>query len=150
MSSTIDLLYDGNLGSGVTIDLGELVSRTQTVEQALFGWDGSLPWRVAVVNVSQLLLAPAPSRFQIIITTRRHSVHLLIHRPLLLWLLSMDAMTAAQTPAATLSRIAPSVIASSTHAANECIDIAHTLLLAEDGSKRNMLGAWWYTLYYCG
>jgi hypothetical protein len=150
MSSIIDLLYEGNLGCGVTIDFGELVSRTQKIEQALFEWDRTLPWRVAVVNVNQLLIAPAPSRFQTVITTRRHSVHLLIHRPLLLWMLSLDPITAAETPAATLSRIAPSAIASSTHAANECIDIAHSLLLAEDLSKKNMLGAWWYTLYYCG
>ena len=149
MWQVIERLYDGNLGCNDEGSLADSVSNALRVDQDLVEWECRLPAGMELVLPSQLEGGFVPSRFQTILTLRRHSVHLLIYRPLLLRLLTWDGHRVPDASTSTLlARASPNAAESTARSATECIDIVHTLLISGDRARRTSLGAWWYTLYY--
>lgn len=145
----IDRLYDGNLGCGEEGSLADLVSCAHPIEHALVEWECQLSISMQMLASAQLAGGFVPTRFQTILTLRRHSVQLLIYRPLLLRLLAWDGHRRPDISTSTLlSRTLPTAAESTVRSATESIDIVRTLLLSGDRAKATLLGAWWYTLYY--
>lgn len=145
----IEQLYDGNLGCGEEGSLADLVSVAQLIDHELVEWECRLSTGMQLVSPAQMASGLAPSRFQTILTLRRHSVHLLIYRPLLLRLLAWDGHRRPDISIGTLlSRTLPAAAESTVRSATDCIDIVSILLLPGDKAKATSLGAWWYTLYY--
>lgn len=145
----IERLYDGNLGCGEEISLADLVSDAHSIDHALVEWECQLSISMQLITSAQLMGGYVPSRFQTILTLRRHSVHLLIYRPLLLRLLAWDGHRRPDISTSTLlARTLPTAAESTVRSATECIDIVRNLLLSGDRARATLLGAWWYTLYY--
>jgi hypothetical protein len=155
MWRTIEQLYGGNLGCGEEINTSAILSQTLQLEQDLVAWECMLEKPLQPIqiqgSVSDVLDTPSfiVERFNTILTMRRHNVHLLIHRPLLIKLLNYDdARPWAAQELALLRQATSRSVQSAMVSALETIMIVHTNLLAGSEQRKNLLGAWWYTLYY--
>ena len=173
MSSIIDLLYDHNLGCGITASAVETVARVFKLENDLLAWQRTSckPSLVTASNLSQAITeAEAPTlvtprneesgsipsswwpayelRLRIVITLRYNNLRILLHRPVIASLLTKaedDETNPGEVPI--IRQIGTSSVQICNRSAKEIIGIVFTLVHSK-GPARGLLGAWWFTLYY--
>lgn len=157
MASIIDQIYGQNLGCGPPLPVGETVSRVLVIETQLFSWVKALPECLRQVTVegmrdkigqSQDQPQLFPLKFRIILTLRYLHIQILLHRPILVKFL--DATRASGIESGEnrlLNDIGYSSMKKCVESAMGIIDIISELV-SSSGWPRDLLGAWWYSLYY--
>lgn len=87
-------------------------------------------------------------RFHTILTLRYHNLSILIHRGVLVQLCDhMDDLGSQTQDILALMDAARSTVRICVESATDIIMLVHAVAKS-DGVFRNVLGAWWFTLYY--
>ncbi|EED16269.1 conserved hypothetical protein [Talaromyces stipitatus ATCC 10500] len=157
MGCIIDQLYAQNLGCGPPLSVGETVSRVLGIETQLQSWLLTLPDNLRQVTATVIRdeieragIQPQffPLKFRVILTLRYLHVQILLHRPVLVKFLdAMEASEAEISEDRLLKDIGCSSMKKIIESAMGIIDIVYELVSSPEWT-RNLLGAWWYTLYY--
>lgn len=170
MANIIDQIYGQNLGCGPPLTVSETVGRVLGIENHLLSWVLALPDSLRQLNLQsmrdeieienqrsqadaqhvQLQSQPQlyPLKFRIILTLRYLHVQILLHRPVLVKFLDATRVSGVEPrEEKLLTDIGHSSTAKCVEAAMQIIDIIHELVSAADW-PRDLLGAWWYSLYY--
>ncbi|KAL4863687.1 fungal-specific transcription factor domain-containing protein [Aspergillus spectabilis] len=152
MGNTLDLLYDGNLGSNERILNYELTTRILRMRHLLEEWIPQLPAHMALIRgqdcATQLGNDPAIDRFRMILTLRYHNLRILIHRAVLVRLCeSIDDFDIHSHDILVLQDVTRSTVQITIDSATEIINIVRTVVESQS-VQRGLLGAWWFTLYY--
>ncbi|EED18875.1 C6 transcription factor, putative [Talaromyces stipitatus ATCC 10500] len=157
MGCIIDQLYAQNLGCGPPLSVGETVSRVLGIETQLHTWVLTLPDSLRLVTVAairdeirQAGSQPQffPFKFRVILTLRYLHVQILLHRPVLVKFLDTTGVSEIDTSEdRLLNDIGCSSMNRIIESARGIIDIVHELVSSPEWT-RNLLGAWWYSLYY--
>ncbi|KAL4807917.1 fungal-specific transcription factor domain-containing protein [Aspergillus unguis] len=170
MAFIIDQLYGQNLGCGSPLPVREIVSRVLGIESQLFSWEIALPESMRRVTIQtmrdEIEIADSgqsrnnhepfppslfPLKFRVILTLRYLHVQILLYRPVLAKFLDITGVSGDRVvePAEDrlLNDIGYSSVKKCVEAAMGIIDIIHELISSLQWS-RNLLGAWWYSLYY--
>ncbi|KAL4737926.1 C6 transcription factor [Aspergillus similis] len=156
-ANIIDQIYGQNLGCDPALSVGDTVGRVLSIENQLFAWVMALPESLRQLTVKsmrdeiqRLQDRPQlfPLKFRVILTLRYLHVQILLHRPILVKFL--DATPASELEAGEvrlLNDIGYSSTRKCVESAMGIIDIIYTLV-SSSGWPRDLLGAWWYSLYY--
>ncbi|KAL2833911.1 fungal-specific transcription factor domain-containing protein [Aspergillus cavernicola] len=152
MGNTLDLLYDGNLGSNEKILNYELITRILRMRHLLEEWIPQLPGHMFLIRgqdcAAQLGKDPAIDRFRIILTLRYHNLRILIHRVVLVRLCEwIDDFDIQDHDILVLQDVTRSTVQVTIDSATEIINIVRTVVESQS-VRRGLLGAWWFTLYY--
>lgn len=157
MASIIDQIYGQNLGCGPPLPVGETVSRVLGIENQLFSWVMALPECLRQVTVEEMRDEIGqsqdqpqlfPLKFRVILTLRYLHIQILLHRPILVKFL--DATRASGIEPGEdrlLNDIGYSSMKKCVESAMGIIDIISELV-SSSGWPRDLLGTWWYSLYY--
>lgn len=157
MADIIDQIYGQNLGCGPPLPVGETIGRVLGIEHQLFSWVMALPHSLRQVTVqsmrdeiqqSQDPPQLFPLKFRVILTLRYLHIQILLHRPILVKFL--DASLAAGIEPGEdrlLGDIGHSSMKKCIESAMGIIDIIFELVSSSEW-QRDLLGAWWYSLYY--
>ena len=158
----IEQLYSQNLGDtdSDVVPVSDLVARLSNIEGSLVGWELALPQGLEIIHpevvtreMEQDDSVSTPRRLSIklrvVLTLRYLNVRLLLHRPVLLRKLSR------QTPNGHVTNGEDVFLRHVTDNSNLiCFDTAvHVIRLVHTivrlpGFNRDLLGAWWFSLYY--
>ncbi|KAB8256860.1 fungal-specific transcription factor domain-containing protein, partial [Aspergillus pseudonomiae] len=153
----IDLLYGQNLGCDPPLPIGEAVAHVFSLEQELFSWERQLPDAMRLINSDGVEEAHqvaasdydfAALRFRIILTLRYANYRLLLHRPILVRFL--DACGGSQSDPQQLQLLHQLGLSSMQICADstmQIIDLVYDIVHRSD-KRPNLLGAWWFSLYY--
>ncbi|GAB1193513.1 hypothetical protein APSETT444_002734 [Aspergillus pseudonomiae] len=153
----IDLLYGQNLGCDPPLPIGEAVAHVFSLEQELFSWERQLPDAMRLINSDGVEEAHqvaasdydfAALRFRIILTLRYANYRLLLHRPILVRFL--DACGGSQSDPQQLQLLRQLGLSSMQICADstmQIIDLVYDIVHRSD-KLPNLLGAWWFSLYY--
>ncbi|EYE90663.1 putative C6 transcription factor [Aspergillus ruber CBS 135680] len=157
MASIIDQIYGQNLGCGPPLPVGETVSRILGIENQLFCWVMALPECLRQVTVegmrdeieqSQNQPQLFPLKFRVILTLRYLHIQILLHRPILVKFLDATRASGIEpVEDRLLNDIGYSSMKKCIESATGIIDIISELV-SSSGWPRELLGAWWYSLYY--
>ncbi|KAL2817023.1 fungal-specific transcription factor domain-containing protein [Aspergillus cavernicola] len=157
MASIIDQIYGQNLGCGPPLPVGETVSRVLGIENQLFSWVLALPESLRQLTVQGMREEIEQSRdqprlfplkFRVILTLRYLHVQILLHRPILVKFLdSTRASGVESSEERLLNDIGYSSMKKCVESAMGIIDIIYELV-SSSGWPRDLLGAWWFSLYY--
>jgi hypothetical protein len=159
MGHAIEQLYGSNLGCGEDTPLFDAAKSTAALDQQMLTWECSLPSSLSLIGSDEIRANEHVNetsflvkRFRVILTMRRHSILILIHRPLLVQLLlqepSNDELTRSSHSLRALKKIVPRSAKAGLASAIESVSIMHSCFLEDNGQNRILLGAWWYLLYY--
>ncbi|CAK7219252.1 hypothetical protein SCUCBS95973_003756 [Sporothrix curviconia] len=170
MYRIIDTCYGQNLGLEDLQSDSDLFSHVVRVEADLEAWKAQLAH-------NQLSVYDAPmvpkdlegigadekisARYIVVLSVRYHNLQILLHRPILEKLLETCGGGRRAQPSNPLSSLSTLPSSSSAkliqmglgsveaciHSAQAIISIVHTIVLA-DGPRRDLLGAWNYSLFY--
>jgi hypothetical protein len=152
LGTAVERLYGNNLGFEEDKPVLSLASDVLSVEQGLHEWTSGLPSWLRLASTSAFQSAPTAleglaKRFQTITVVRYNYMRALIHRPVLVRLLSQ--MTEHKVPA-TESRLLRDVGQRSLDACVESsvdlISCVHTVCKAR--AQKSLLGTWWCSLYF--
>ena len=138
--------------------ISNVITRLFPIEGSLIDWESMLPEGLSIIQpdeVAQRLAQDEPAspshlalKLQMVLTLRYLNVRLLLHRAVLLRALGSNGVVGSvDHEAALLQHIGP-------NSAKTCLDSAvHTLDLVQatvtsPGSHKEVLGAWWFSLYY--
>ncbi|KAJ5373434.1 hypothetical protein N7517_005440 [Penicillium concentricum] len=154
----LELLYGQNIGCDGPLPVSETVAHIFSLEQHLFSWERSLIHPLQLISLANINDLPHDQmssnsqylslKFQVILTLRYLNLRVLLHRPIL-----VKFITASRSPdrdpqdMRLLQQIGMNSLQICADSAMEIIDIVHRVL-SEPGWKRNLLGAWWFSLYY--
>ncbi|KAJ5811041.1 Transcription factor [Penicillium robsamsonii] len=154
----LELLYGQNIGCDGPLPVSETVAHIFSLEQHLFSWERSLIHPLQLISSASIDELPHDQmssnsqylslRFQVILTLRYLNLRVLLHRPIL-----VKFITASRSPdrdpqdMRLLQQIGINSLQICADSAMEIIDIVHRVV-SEPGWKRNLLGAWWFSLYY--
>lgn len=170
MAFIIDQLYAQNLGCGSPLPVREIVSRVLGIENQLFSWVLALPESLRQVTVQTMRAeiedqdqrpreeedaGMFPLKFRVILTLRHLHIQILLHRPVLVKFLDTTGVVGGSAAGGSvepaedrlLNEIGYSSLNKCVEAAMGIIDIIHELVSSTHW-PRNLLGAWWYSLYY--
>ncbi|KAH1976469.1 hypothetical protein KXW88_008978 [Aspergillus fumigatus] len=158
MGSIIDQVYGQNLGCGSGPSVGETVGRVLLIENQLFSWVMALPENLRLLTlqglheeISKSENQPGPFfslKFRVILTLRYLHTQILLHRPILVKFLDASLPSGLEPgQERILNEIGHSSMNKCVESAMGIIDIIHELVFAT-GRQRDLLGAWWYSLYY--
>lgn len=155
----LDLLYDQNIGCDFTLSVSETIAHIFSMEQKLFAWERSLPQQLQLITHVDLtslhqdgMSDPAyyAMKFRVILTLRYLNVRVLLHRPVLVKFIAASKSSHGDSQdVKLLQQIGMNSLGLCTSSAREIIDIVHFLVSGPRyGWKVNLLGAWWFSLYY--
>ncbi|GIJ92143.1 hypothetical protein Asppvi_011119 [Aspergillus pseudoviridinutans] len=157
MGNIIDQVYGQNLGCGPGLSVGETVGRVLSIENQLFSWVMALPECLRQLTLqglreeikqSENRPRPFSLKFRVILTLRYLHVQILLHRPILVKFLDASLAPGLEpSQERILNDIGYSSMNKCVESAMGIIDIIHELVSAT-GWQRDLLGAWWYSLYY--
>lgn len=173
MSSIIELLYEQNLGHGMSMSASETVACVFKLENELVQWQriscrpGVLPATElpAAITTAVASAVGVPSneddnlvpaswwplydlRLRVIITLRYNNLRILLHRPILTSLLMGAVADETRTDGVSIiQQVGASSVQACTRSAKEIISII-SLIVHSEGPARGLLGAWWFSLYY--
>ncbi|RHZ58559.1 hypothetical protein CDV55_105521 [Aspergillus turcosus] len=157
MGNIIDQVYGQNLGCGPGLSVGETVSRVLSIENQLFSWVMALPESLRQLTLqglreeieqSENQPRPYSLKFRVILTLRYLHIQILLHRPILVKFLDASLASGLEPgQERILNEIGYSSMKKCVESAMGIIDIIHELVSAT-GWQRDLLGAWWYSLYY--
>ncbi|GFF96416.1 transcriptional activator protein acu-15 [Aspergillus udagawae] len=157
MGTIIDQVYGQNLGCGPGLSVGETVGRVLSIENQLFSWVMALPESLRQLTLQGLREEikqsedqprPFSLKFRVILTLRYLHTQILLHRPILVKFLDASLASGLEPgQERILNEIGYSSMNKCVESAMGVIDIIHELVSAT-GWQRDLLGAWWYSLYY--
>ncbi|KAF7128505.1 hypothetical protein CNMCM5793_003293 [Aspergillus hiratsukae] len=157
MGDIIDQVYGQNLGCGPGLSVGETVGRVLSIENQLFSWAMALPESLRQLTLqglreeieqSENQPRPFSLKFRVILTLRYLHIQILLHRPILVKFLDAGLASGLEPgQERILKEIGYSSMKKCVESAMGIIDIIHELVSAT-GWQRDLLGAWWYSLYY--
>lgn len=157
MGNIIDEVYGQNLGCEPSLSIGEMVGRVLSIENQLFSWVLSLPDSLGQLTLEELRneieqseAQPRlfPLKFRVILTLRYLHIRILLHRPFLIKFFDASIASGLEPgQERILHDIGHSSIRKCVESAMGIIDIIHELV-STTGWQRDLLGAWWYSLYY--
>ena len=153
----IDSLYGQNIACEKETSTIEIVGQLYPIEQRLLEWKGSLPPSLWIVSPSMLSSdidwlpnlggVGQGQKLSTILTLRYLNLRLLLHRPILVKFFDyQNDMKSYNEEAMLLQQVGTSSIAQCNQLATEIISIVHSAIRVPD--SRELLGAWWFTLYY--
>lgn len=157
MWNVIDLLYGQNLGCDAPLSVSETVAQALSVERHLFAWEKCLPDSLRLLSsagINEIIQEPSADfqlsswKFRVILTLRYLNLRVLLHRPVLVRFI--DACGGFQPDPQELKLLQQLGLNSMqicAESAMEIIDIVHSVV-HECGRRHNLLGAWWFSLYY--
>jgi len=158
MWNVIASFYGGNIGVSTPFIASDMMSRLFAIEQQLVEWEHLLPPSLALQKVEKLaaisdVVDPTTfyiERFRIILTLRYHNLCVLMYRPILVKFLDIigrDVLDTEVQEVKLMQQIGHNSIYKCAQASMDIIAIVSTIV-ASDGYQRNLLGAWWFSLYY--
>ncbi len=175
----VEQLYGNNLAcssTSVTSSAVDTVARVYKIENQLSEWQRGLPPTLKLITAddirSDALLPPEEDaaeedwrqlRLRFILTLRYTNVRLLLHRPVLIKFLDIVDGAGSQQQSLSennsasdrndmslLQQVGAANIQIAVRSAEEIIRLVHNALHSAAGrSKWGLLGAWWFSLYYC-
>lgn len=154
LGNVIDLLYGGNLGCGEKLPNYELTISIMKVRRMLEGWARQLPPHMGLIHASELTGDMAAdftlARFRMILTLRFNNVRILAHRIVLVRVCELVADgDAAQTiDLMELRDVSGSAVEACFASSAEIVNLVGYAVRDDAGLARQLLGAWWFTLYY--
>jgi hypothetical protein len=154
----IDQLYGQNLGYGDDQPVSNIVTKLFAIEGALVDWKNLLPKGLDIIQPDGVALRLAqdepasPShlalKLQMVLSLRYLNVRLLLHRAVLLRILgSNGAAASVDHEAVLLQHVGPNSIKTCLDSAVHTLDLVHATVTCP-GSHKEVLGAWWFSLYY--
>ncbi|KAF2453197.1 fungal-specific transcription factor domain-containing protein [Lineolata rhizophorae] len=154
----IDRMYGQNVESEKPLEVGDLVSQLVTLEQELLEWRSTLPPSLLLRSAAEVesfqdkdfaeLHVRMMERLKIILTLRYLNLQILLHRPILSKFL--DCSNQPHFNPQVLSQL----VEYGSHNVQKCLGSAMELIsivastVARIGNCRDLLGAWWFSLYY--
>lgn len=158
MWSIIDSLYGQNISCDQPSEVGDTIARLFNIERELGDWERALPRNLRIWSSQDVLdntndmvtneNVRNENRLATILTLRYLNVRLLLHRPILIKFLDTSGKADEDCHELTLlQKIGSNSIQLSMQSAIDIISIVHTAVHAT-GRKRELLGAWWFSLYY--
>lgn len=158
MWSIIDSLYGQNISCDQPSEVGDTIARLFNIERELGDWERALPRNLRIWSSQDVLdntndtvtneNVRNENRLATILTLRYLNVRLLLHRPILIKFLDTSGKADGDCHELTLlQKIGSNSIQLSMQSAIDIIGIVHAAVHAT-GQKRELLGAWWFSLYY--
>ncbi|KAJ5981588.1 hypothetical protein N7522_013572 [Penicillium canescens] len=157
MGNIIDQIYGQNLACGPGLSVSETVGRVLAIENQLFSWNMALPDSFRQLSLqglrkgieqSQALGRLFPLKFRVILTLRYLHIQILLHRPILAKFLDASHASCLElSEERILNDIGYSSMKKCVESAMGIIDMVHELV-SGTGWQQDLLGAWWYSLYY--
>ena len=149
----IDSLYGGNLGCGEHASVFDITSRLLHIEQELLEWQRTLTPDMALVTCAELKRSQTettlPLRYRVILTLRFNNIRILAYRPILVKFLDVIGGSEGDfQELGMLTQVGMDSVQTCVQSASTILEIVSYLVTAGD-MRRTLLGAWWYTLYYC-
>ncbi|KKY18078.1 putative c6 transcription factor [Phaeomoniella chlamydospora] len=148
-------LYGQNLGCEESpLDITETITKIFQLERSLRSWELTLPPQVNLIDTENIQLEgytdPVLQRFRIILTLRKLNLDILLHRPMLIRAMepygnSEETRIPGVSPA--MLKMQANALQTCVQSAESIISIIHAISTAES-EKRQLLGAWWFSLYY--
>ena len=135
-----------------------MITKLYTIEGSLIDWESMLPGGLSIIQpneVAQRLAQDEPAspshlalKLQMVLTLRYLNVRLLLHRAVLLRVLSTNGEAGSvDHEAALLQHIGPNSTKTCLDSAVHTLDLVHATVTSP-GSHKEVLGAWWFSLYY--
>lgn len=150
----IGTLYGHNLGCEESPPETQIVSDILILEEQLNDWRRNLPPALSLRSASNLprqehVQDQATERFRVILSLRCLNLQLLIYRPMLTTSLSKYASSpnGAVQRYGSLNHMYMTFNRTQIQIAEDIIEIIHAVL-TDPGLGRDLIGAWWFTLYY--
>ena len=143
-------LYEQNLGCGEPLSEMQLATEVIKLEQELTTWQHCVAPPLYIRTHTSLLYdnqVACEERFRVILTLRYLNLQTLLHRPFLTR--SLDVRTGRsknRSSTTSAERLAAGSIQTCLNSAEEIISIIHTIISV--GRTHDLLGAWWFSLYY--
>jgi hypothetical protein len=146
------LLYEGNLGCGDVATFFDTVPRLFQLEHRLVEWERSLPGDLSLLNSAGMRSLDEATywmgRYRVVLTLRYHNLRILLHRVIVVKFLDICGDTDRdEQDLASLQQVGSNSIHICLQSAMEIISIVHFVVHSTD-SRRECLGAWWFSLYY--
>lgn len=147
-------LYGHNLGCDESLTETSMITLIFQLEQELGDWQSSLPSSLMLrlpshLEAEQTTADPILERFRLILTLRSLNVKLLLHRPSLTKSLGSYVIDAngSTTQETSVNQVQRSFNCTCVQMAEDVINIVHAVLTKQK-LGRQLIGAWWFTLYY--
>ncbi|EMD93153.1 hypothetical protein COCC4DRAFT_75864 [Bipolaris maydis ATCC 48331] len=151
MTDVLDVLYGSNLGCEDHTDVFEAASYLLRCEQKFFSWQRDLPKQISLIRLEDLEQEANDFRvmsLRIILTLRFLNLRILAHRPILcMYLESLGASQIDPLQLATLRQVGANSVQLCVQSATNIVKIT-SWALKHNSPHRNLLGAWWFSLYY--
>ncbi|XRM46491.1 hypothetical protein ABZX51_009523 [Aspergillus tubingensis] len=155
--NAIDVLYGQNLGCDPPLSVSQTVAHVFSLEQELFAWERQLPNSLGLIKLHGVEEAHKEAasdydlvslRFRIVLTLRFSNYRLLLHRPVLIQFLDACGRSEADTQQLQLlKQLGLSSMKICADSTMEIIDLVHDIVHRSE-KRPNLLGAWWFSLYY--
>lgn len=151
MSEVFDILYGSNVGLEGASDVFDIASHLLQYEQKFVEWQQTLP--AAIRLLSETELDRPPDHFEnailrVVLTSRFLNLRILTHRPLLFKYLEVLGSSNVNLQQLTiLRRVGANSVRTCVQSAILIIKITQWALQYAD-APRQLLGAWWFSLYY--
>ncbi|GMF70106.1 unnamed protein product [Aspergillus oryzae] len=139
------------------LSVGETMGRVLSIENQLLSWVMALPNNLRQLSLQDLREEVGqsdsqprlfPLKFRVILTLRYLHIQILLHRPILVKFLDASHASGLEPgEERVLNEIGYSSMKKCVESAMGIIDMIHELVCAT-GWQRDLLGAWWYSLYY--
>lgn len=155
----LDRLYGQNLEFDDPLPSRDVITRIFEIEGSLLDWEQSVPKTLATISANDLTdslqaqgmtdVAEQRLKLRTILTLRYLNARLLLHRPILLRMLQdMSGSNTVTNDNALLEQFGASSISASLVNATDIIELVRTATTSPSAAQRDVLGAWWFTLYY--
>lgn len=150
MWSILDSLYGQNLACKEEPSTVEVFGQLFPIEQLLLQWRRHLPSPLSIVSSQMppsLDGVGQKQKLSTILTLRYLNLHLLLHRPILVKFFDcQNKEMGLEDENALLQEIGTTSIVRCNESASKIISIVHSAI--NNPEARELLGAWWFTLYY--
>lgn len=154
----LDQIYGQNLGYGDDLPISSIITRLFSMEGSLIDWESKLPRGLGIIQpneVAQRLAQDEPAspshlalKLQMVLTLRYLNVRLLLHRAVLVRVLGSNGSAGSvDHEAALLQHVGPNSTKTCLDSALHTLDLVHATVTSP-GSHKEVLGAWWFSLYY--
>lgn len=154
MWEVIHSCYADNFGGEDSVAVFDNASRLFKLEHQLSEWKRSLPARLSLLTFQQIADkgedTDISTKFKTILSLRYLNLRILLHRTVLVKFLSVldwRSTRSEKEELDILKQLGSSSMQICEQSSQEIINIIGHVT-ATSGPQRNLLGAWWFTLYY--
>ena len=152
MSDVFDVLYGSNVGFDGPKDVYEIASALLRFEQRFLEWQARLPGPLTLISDEELASPPTDfvvTRLRVVLTLRFLNFRILTHRPLLCKFLEAAGSPGVDKEQLTILRqVGANSLRICAQASTLIIRLTQWALQHSEPPSRQLLGAWWLTLYY--